>query len=117
MQELIDNGRWDKGFIWNSSNSGYECDKSCDVWEYLDYKNCKCREWLIDKLVEEFGESTNGNEVVCNGTLNYYGKICNFCTVYIVLLVIFFIMSVSISSIFIYFHCYLKRRYTETTIY
>ena len=31
----------DKGFIWNPSNC--ECDKSCDIGEYLDYKNCKCR--------------------------------------------------------------------------
>ena len=27
------------------------CDKSCDVAEYLDYENCKCRKRLIDKLV------------------------------------------------------------------
>ena len=33
---LIDKGSCDKGFIWNSSNC--ECDKSCDVGEYLDYE-------------------------------------------------------------------------------
>ena len=27
-----------------------ECDKSCDVGEYSDYKNCKCRKKLIDKF-------------------------------------------------------------------
>ena len=26
----------------------WECDKSCDAGEYLDYKNCKCRKSLID---------------------------------------------------------------------
>ena len=26
-------------------------DKLCDVGEYLDYKNCKCRKKLVDKLV------------------------------------------------------------------
>ena len=30
----------DKGFIWNLSNCECECDKSCDIGEYLDYKNC-----------------------------------------------------------------------------
>ena len=30
----------DKGFIWNPSNCECECDKSCDVGEYLDYENC-----------------------------------------------------------------------------
>ena len=29
---------------------------SCDVGEYLDYKNCKCRNKLVDKLVEECSE-------------------------------------------------------------
>ena len=28
-------------------------DKSCDVGEYLDSKNCKCWKKLVDKLVEE----------------------------------------------------------------
>ena len=41
----------DKGFNWNPSNC--ECDKSCDVGEYLDCKNCKCRKRLVYKLVEE----------------------------------------------------------------
>ena len=27
--------------------------KRCDVGEYLDYENCKCRKKLIDKLVDE----------------------------------------------------------------
>ena len=33
----------DKGFIWNPSNCECECDKSRDIREYLDYKNCKCK--------------------------------------------------------------------------
>ena len=28
-------------------------DNSCDIGEYLDYENCKCRKRLIDKLVDE----------------------------------------------------------------
>ena len=112
---MIDNGKCDKGFTWNLSNCECECGKSCDVGEYLDYKNCKCRKRLIDKIVKECGKNIDGNEMIYNGTLNDYGKICNSCTVYVLLLVIFFITSVSISSIFIYFHWYLKRRYTNIT--
>ena len=37
-KELIDKWVCDKGFIWNPSNC--ECDKSCDIGEYLDYENC-----------------------------------------------------------------------------
>ena len=50
---LIDKRVCDKGFIWNPSNCECECDKTCDIGEYLDYKNCKCRKRFIDKLIEE----------------------------------------------------------------
>ena len=36
-KELID-GVYDKGFIWNPNNYEVECDKSCDLGEYLDYE-------------------------------------------------------------------------------
>ena len=39
-------------------------------WRVLDYKNCKCRKRLIDKLVEECSENADGNKVIYNGTLN-----------------------------------------------
>ena len=48
----------DKGFIWNPSNCGNECDKLCDIGEYLDYENGKRRTKLVDKLVEECTENT-----------------------------------------------------------
>ena len=114
---MIDNGRCDKGFIWNSSNWECECDKSCDVGEYSDHKNYKCKKRLIGKLTEECSRNIDGNQMIYNGTLNDYRKKCNSCSVYIVLLVISFIISVSISSVLIYFHWHLKRRYSETTIY
>ena len=50
-KELIDKGVCDKGYAWNPSNC--ECDKSCDVGDYLDYKNCTCKKRLVDKLVKE----------------------------------------------------------------
>ena len=51
-KELIDKGICDKGFIWNPSNCECKCFKSCDFSEYLDYKNCKYKKRLVDKLVE-----------------------------------------------------------------
>ena len=72
----------DKGFIFNPSNCECECDELCDVGKYLDYKNCKCRKKLIDKLVEECSENIDGNEVIYNSTLNViplndHRKMCN----------------------------------------
>ena len=54
---MIDKGICDKRFIWNPSNFKCECDKSCDIGEYLHYENCKCRKGLIDKLTEECTEN------------------------------------------------------------
>ena len=61
---MIDKGVCDKGFIWNPSNCECECDKSCDIGEYLDYENCKSRKKLVDKLVEECTETNNEVKLV-----------------------------------------------------
>ena len=51
--ELIDKDASDKEFIWIPSEREFECDKSCDIGEYLDYSNCNFRKRLVDKLVEK----------------------------------------------------------------
>ena len=57
MKELIDKGVCDKRFIWNPSNCECECDKSCDVGEYLDHKNCDCKKKVVAPLIEECTET------------------------------------------------------------
>ena len=103
---MINKGLCDTGFIWNPSNCECECDKSCDVGEYLDYENCKCRKKLVDKLVAECSENIGGNEIIYND----YEKVQNSCTIYIVLFANAFLIIIGISSAFIYFNWHLKRR-------
>ena len=57
--ELIDKERDDKGFIWNPSDCYCECDKSCDIGEYLDYKNCKCKRKIVGELVKKCSKNIN----------------------------------------------------------
>ena len=102
---MLDKDICDKGFIWNPSNSEFEWGKSCDIGKYLDYKNCKCKKKLVDKLVKECSEYVDGN----NSTLNGYEQVCNSCIIYIVLLIITFLTIIGISSAFIYFDWYLKK--------
>ena len=109
-KELIDIGRCDEGFIWNPSNCECDYDISCYVGEDLGYKNCNCRNKIVGELVEQ---CINGNEMIYNGTVNDYGNACNSCTKWKVLSVIFSVISISISSAFIYFHWYLKRNNTH----
>ena len=114
----------DYGFIWNPSNCECKCDKSCYAGEYLDYKNCKCRKRIIPNLVEECSGNIDGNEIFYHETLdvtllntillnavplNVYKKVSNCCTISIVLFAIFFITSICICSVFIYFDWYLKK--------
>ena len=47
-EELIDKVLCNKGSIWNPSNSECECDKSCNVGEYLEHESCKCRKKLVN---------------------------------------------------------------------
>ena len=98
----------DKGFTWNPSNCKCECDKSCDIGENFDYKTCKCRKRILDKLIEEYSENIYENEtldiILFNAIpLNVYKKLCNSCMVYIVLLVAFLITSICICCVFIVF--------------
>ena len=86
-----------------------ECDKLCDIGQYLDYKKCKCRKELIRNLAEECSENIDGNEMIYNETLNDYGRACNSCTIYIVIFVIFLIISITISSACFYFYLFLKK--------
>ena len=113
-KELIYKGICDKEFIWNPSNCECECecDKSCDIGEYLDYKNCKCRNSIVDKLAEQCTKIVNENKIY-NETLNTISSNdslsdCVSCTPYIVLFAVFLVASVIIGSVFIYFNWYLK---------
>ena len=85
-KELIDKGVCDKGFIWNPSNCECECDKACDVGEYLDYENCKCRKKLVAPLIDECTETVEEVKLA-KITLaeNESGNKYSSCTVYIVL--------------------------------
>ena len=89
----------------------------------------------MDKLLDECSENIDGNVMLYNDTLdvislnaiplNVYIKECNSCTIYIILFPVFSITSICISSVFIYFHWYLKKDNfsakfnpgTQTTIY
>ena len=102
----------DKRFIWNLSNC--ECDKSCHIGEYLDYKSSRCRKKIIDKLIEECSKNIDENKMLSNQTLDIISssdnnKISDSCIVYIVLLSVFLIRNISM-AIYVYFFLYLKNK-------
>ena len=96
----------DKGFIWNPSNCECECDKSCDIGEYLDYSNCKCRKKLVDKLIEECPENIDEVEIASE---NEHKNECSSSTLYTVLFSIFFTISIGIAIYFAYLYWHFKK--------
>ena len=107
---MIDKGVCEKGFIWNPSNCECECDKSCDIGEYLDYSNCKCRKKLVDKLVEECTENIEETRLVEKTSAKNKNKHkCSSCTLYIVLFSIIFTINIGIGICFVYSRWYLKK--------
>ena len=94
-----------KEFIWNPSICECESDKVCDIGEYLNYENCKCRKNLVDKLVDECSETVKEVELAKitlaeNESENKYSS----CTMYIVLMIVVFIIFVGITTWFVYYN-------------
>ena len=101
---MIDKGVCNKGFIWNPSNCECECDKSCDIGEYLDYENCKCRKKLVDKLVEECTETNNEVKIAKIALAENENKHKrSSCILYIVLFSIVFTMNIGFDTYFGYY--------------
>ena len=104
-KELIDKEIRDNVFIWNLSTCECECDRSCEIGECLDYKNCKYRYKLVDKLVEE-----STNVVGYNETLNDSLSYCVSFTSYIVLFSVDLLTNVIIAGdVFVCFYWYSKK--------
>ena len=79
-------------------NWEWECDKSCDIGEYLDYQSCKCKKRLIDKLIDECNETVDEVKITSESKNK-----CNSCIMYIALFSMFFTINVGIAAYFVYY--------------
>ena len=81
----------------------------------MDYKNCACRNSIVDKLIEECTNAVDESEI-CNETLSVTplnaipSDNCASCTPYIVLFAVFLTTSVIIGHVFVYFYWYRKNK-------
>ena len=48
-----------KGYMWNSRTCECQCDKWCKQGQYLDHKNCVCKNKLIGRVIEECANLIN----------------------------------------------------------
>ena len=119
-KELIHEGVCVKGFIWNPSNCECECDKSYNIGEYLDYKHCKCRKKLVDKLIDECAETIDETKLVnITFTENENNYECGSCMVYIILMIVVIVISTAFAVYLAYYNWSLIKNSThkETLIW
>ena len=84
-----------KGYTWNPSTCECQCDTWCKSGQYLDHKNCICKNKLIGRVIEE---CTNViNETMINNKDNTTNT-------YLILFIIFLIGFIMFLIGFIYYY-------------
>ena len=85
-----------KGYMWNPSTCECQCDKWCKQGQYLDHKNCVCKNKLIGRLIEECTSVIN--ETMINNKDNITNN-NTYLTLFIVFLIEFIVFLIG----FIYY--------------
>ena len=115
----------DKGYIWNPSTCACECDKCCELGQYLGYKNWVCRKKLIDDLIEQCTsiadmEIKNG---VCsaanfmNSTSTIGNASNNNSNIYLFLFIAVLIVAALLVAWFVYYCRYDNSKKLDNKIY
>ena len=85
-----------KGYMWNPSTCECQCDKWCKQGQYLDHKNCVCKNKLIARVIEEYTSFIN--ETMINNKDNITNN-----NTYLILFIVFLIGFIVFLIGFIYY--------------
>ena len=88
-----------KGYMWNPSTCECQCDIWCKPGQYLDHKNCICKNKLIGRVIEECTSVIN--ETMINNVDNKDNN--NTTYIFIGLFSIVMFILIVCSCVFIYF--------------
>ena len=83
---------------------------------YLDYKNCKCRKKLVDKLVEECSDNSDEAKLTEIALFEHKNESACYYTVFIALGVIVLTICVGIGAYFVYYK-YMNRNKKDVSVY
>ena len=97
-EDLVNKSNCNKGYSWNPSNCQCECDKSCGIGEYLDYKSCTCKNSIIDELIDECTNPVEKNSDILVTPSNSSD------TIYFGLFIVFLVLFLISISVLIYFY-------------
>ena len=87
-----------KGYTWNPSTCECQCDMWCKPGQYLDHKNCICKNKLIGRVIEECTSIIN--ETMINNKDNITNN-----NTYLILFIVFLIGFIVFLIGFIYYYC------------
>ena len=125
-KKLIDKGACNKGYPnFNPNNCKCECDKSFNTSQYSDYLDCKCKNKIIDLIVENCIEYDDNKTKLVNITYNKTNNktdnktdnktiivtktVKNSCKVYIILTLISIVISTVYTIYFVYYNWFLYK--------
>ena len=89
----------DKGYTWNPSTCECKCDMCCKPGQYLDHKNCICKNKLIGRLTEKCTSVIN-ETMINNKDIGNNNTLCN---VFIGLFSVAILIGIVCSCVFAYF--------------
>ena len=85
--------------MWNPSICECQCDKWCKTGQYLDHKNCVCKNKLVGRLIEKCTSVIN--ETLINNTDNITND-----NIYLILFIVFLILFIVFLIGFVYYYYY-----------
>ena len=105
--------------MWNPSNCESQCDMWCKPGQYLDHKNCVCKNKLIGRIIEECTSIINETMINNKDNIDNDNTIAN---IFIGLFSIVMFAVIVCFCIFAYFKWIkskklFKNKYTDSTTY
>ena len=88
-----------KGYTWNPSTCESQCDTWCKPGQYLDHKNCVCKNKLVSRLISEC--TTIFNETMMNNNDNNNDN--NFYRIMAYVFIGLFLLAIICFCVFAYF--------------
>ena len=99
-----------KGYSWNPSICECQCDVWCKPDQYLDYKNCICKNKLIGSLIEECTSIINETMIDNKDNIDNKNTTCN---VFIGLFSVLLLVGIVYFCVFAYFKWFKGKKLFE----
>ena len=105
----------DKGYTWNPTTFECQCDMWCKPGQYLDHKNCVCKNKLVGRVVAECTSVINETMINNNDNINNNNTITN---IFVGLFSVVMFAVIVFFCVFTYFKWFkgkklLKNKYTD----